>query len=101
MPRAAIAVDHDRGGVLEDAVARGPAVVMHLNPHALHSGETLLEQQATGAELMHPGRMARLAGDEDDLLVGGAQRREPEEEAAEEAGGSAPAGEHVEDHFLR
>jgi len=58
---------------------------MHLDAHAPHAGEALLQQQATGAELMHPGRMAGFAGDEDDLLVGGAKRRDAEGEEKEEA----------------
>gem|GEM_PF-5444262 len=57
---------------------------MHLDAHAFDTGQALLEQQAAGAKLMHPGRMAGFAGNKDDLFVGGAQRREREEEAEEE-----------------
>ena len=63
----AVGVDHDGRSIFERGLVRDPAVVMALHDKARHLGQPALEQQGARAELVHAGRMAGTACDQDKL----------------------------------
>jgi hypothetical protein len=90
--RAAVGVDEDGVGALEDGVVVDLLAVDLLgrpavgDEHGLQSGETLqafLQQHRAGAELVHARRMADGAGDHHELAIGGGERGGGREQGGE------------------